>query len=63
MLHHLQDFQLGPPDDVSADRFGEQLLFMVACDICICNMAGVGDLRVHISRKILGKQQYGAQML
>jgi len=39
--------------------FDLHILFLVACNIFIFDMACVGGVRVHIPRKILGKQQYG----
>jgi hypothetical protein len=63
VLHHLPHFQLGSFNDVFAVNFNEQLIFLVARFICILHMARVGNLRIHIPRKILGKQQYGTQVL
>ena len=54
---------MGSSDDVSADSNGQQLLFLVACNICLYYMAYMGSMCIHISWKVLGKQQYGTQML
>ena len=62
MLYHLQNIQLGPSDDVSSNHIGKQFLFLVTRYLLITDMACVGVVRVYISGKILGKQQYGTQM-
>jgi len=55
VLHHLQNLQLGPFDDVSANYNSKQFLFVVACYILIPDMACLGNMCVYISGKILGK--------
>ena len=56
VLHHLQNLQLGSPDDVLADCNAQQLFFLVAGDIFIFHMACVGNLCIHLSREILGEE-------
>ena len=62
VLYHLQDIQLGSPDDVFAPCDGQQHLFMVTGYILACYMAYMGDMCIYISRKVLGKQQYGTSL-
>ena len=62
MLYNLQNIQLGSPDDVLADYHTEQFLLMVARHICSYDMAHMGNMRIHIPGKILGKQQHGSSL-
>ncbi|MBQ3573095.1 MAG: hypothetical protein IJA16_00715 [Clostridia bacterium] len=55
----MQNIQLGPFDDVSADYNSKQLLFLVTHHILVPDMACMGVMCNYISGKILGKQQYG----
>ena len=63
VLHHLPNIQLGPSDDVPSVDNDKQFLRPYTRDILNNHMDYMGSLRIGISREILGKEQYGSQML
>ena len=63
MLYHLQNFQLGPYDDVYANALGGELLFYLTYCCFAYRFDRLGIKRLFVSRKILGAFKPFSQVL